>query len=307
VGRDCRTADPRGVGCRQTPRSNPSDQLRAPARPNALSAAIETATVNALSAAIETATVNLPRRRAIASVMIDQFTVWHHDRIGSTNDEAHRMANEGAPHGTVVHADEQIAGRGRLAHTWFSPPGNLYLSILLRTGQPASRTAELSFLAALAVADTVEALLPRQIRAMLKWPNDVLVNGGKIAGILLEQVGDATVMGIGLNVLEAPANAAYKATTIVANGGIASVDGTRDILLGRLGLHLTEWQADGFAPIREQWLSRSYPIGAAIRANADGQPIAGHFAGLDLDGALLLDTLNGRQRIVAGDVVTIAG
>ena len=145
------------------------------------------------------------------------------------------MASEGAPDGTVVHADEQTAGRGRLAHTWFSPPGNLYLSILLRTGEPAARAAELSFLAALAVSDTVEALLPRQIRTMLKWPNDVLVNGAKIAGILLEQVDDATIIGIGLNILQAPSNLAYKATTVVAHGGIASVDGARDILLPRVG------------------------------------------------------------------------
>jgi len=235
--------------------------------------------------------------------MSKQFTVWHHEQIGSTNDEARRLAQEGAPHGTVVHADEQTAGRGRLSHTWFSPAGNLYLSILLRTGEPISRAAELSFLAALAVADTVEALLPRQIRAMLKWPNDALVNGAKIAGILLEQVDDATIIGIGLNVLEAPSNVAYKTTTIVANGGIASVDGARDILLDRLGNYLSVWREEGFEPIREQWLNRSYPIGAAIRANAGGQSTAGHFAGLDVDGALLLDTPQGRQRIVAGEVV----
>jgi BirA family transcriptional regulator, biotin operon repressor / biotin---[acetyl-CoA-carboxylase] ligase len=239
--------------------------------------------------------------------MNGQFTVWHHDKIGSTNDETRRMAAEGAPHGTVVHADEQTSGRGRLSHTWFSPPGNLYISILLRTGQPTTRVAELSFLAALAVADTVEALLPRQTRAILKWPNDVLISGAKVAGILLEQVDDATILGIGLNVLEAPSNAAYKTTTIVANGGIASVDGARDILLDRLGRHLSVWRSDGFAPIREQWLDRSYPIGAAIRASSAGKPVAGHFAGLDLDGALLLDTPQGRQRIVAGDVVPTGG
>src|SRR5450631_4313976 len=126
--------------------------------------------------------------------MTDQFTVWHHQQIGSTNDEARRLAMDGAPHGTVVHADEQTAGRGRFTHTWFSPPGNLYLSVLLRTGQPAARAAELSFLPALAVADTVETLLPRQTRTMLKWPNAVLVNGAKIAGILLEQVDEATII-----------------------------------------------------------------------------------------------------------------
>ena len=235
--------------------------------------------------------------------MTKQFTVWHHDKIGSTNDEARRLAAQGAPHGTVVHADEQTTGRGRLSRSWFSPPGNLYVSILLRTGQSAARAAELSFLAALAVADTVEALLPRQVRAMLKWPNDVLINGAKIAGILLEHIDDATIMGIGLNVLEAPPNAAYRTTTIVANGGIASVDGARDILLDRLGHHLSAWQTDGFDSIRAQWLNRSYPLGAAIQASSAGEPVAGHFAGLDLDGALLLDTPRGRQRIVAGDVV----
>jgi BirA family biotin operon repressor/biotin-[acetyl-CoA-carboxylase] ligase len=226
------------------------------------------------------------------------FSVQHYDQIGSTNDEARRLAGVGAPHGTVVHADEQTAGRGRLAHTWFSPAGNLYMSVLLRTGQPSARASELSFLTALAVADTAETLLPRQMRAILKWPNDVLVAGGKIAGILLEHADDATIIGVGLNVLEAPANTAYKVTTIVANGGIASVDGARDILLDRLGRHLGVWQSDGFAPIRAEWLSRSYPIGAEIRANGT----VGAFAGLDVDGALLLDTASGRQRIVAGEI-----
>jgi BirA family biotin operon repressor/biotin-[acetyl-CoA-carboxylase] ligase len=230
------------------------------------------------------------------------FSVTHHKIIGSTNDEARRLAAAGAPHGTVVHADEQSSARGRLARSWFSPPGNLYISILLRTGQLPSRTAELSFVTALAVADTVDALLPQTTRATLKWPNDVLVNGAKIAGILLEQVDDATIIGIGLNVLQAPTNIAYEATTIAACGGIASVDRAREILLDRLGRHLEVWSRDGFAPVRDQWLQRSYPLGAAIRASSGGERIAGEFAGMDEDGALLLDTPSGRQRIVAGDI-----
>jgi BirA family biotin operon repressor/biotin-[acetyl-CoA-carboxylase] ligase len=235
-------------------------------------------------------------------VCMQRFRVAHHKTIGSTNDEARRLAAEGAPDGTVIHADEQTSGRGRLAHTWFSPPGNLYLSIVLRSGQPPARAAELSFVTALAVADTVEALLPRDASATLKWPNDVLVGGAKIAGILLEHADDATIIGIGLNVLQAPSNIAYKATTVVAGGGIASVDGARDILLDRLARHIDAWSRDGFAAVREQWLRRSHPIGTAIRANAGGLSIAGAFAGLDADGALLLDTAAGRQRIVAGEV-----
>jgi len=104
-----------------------------------------------------------------------EFTVRHFDAIDSTNDEARRIATQGAAHGTVIHADEQTAGRGRMARTWFSPPGNLYLSILLRLNIPPERIPELSFLTAVAVAETVEKLLPRRVRPMLKWPNDVLV------------------------------------------------------------------------------------------------------------------------------------
>ncbi|HET6307935.1 MAG TPA: biotin--[acetyl-CoA-carboxylase] ligase [Rhodopila sp.] len=238
--------------------------------------------------------------------MTEPFTVFHHDSIGSTNDEALRLAREGAPHGTVVHADQQTAGRGRLAHTWHSPAGNLHMSVLLRTGHPPQRTAELSFLAALAVADTVETLLPPQSRAVLKWPNDVLVNGGKIAGILLEQAdADAIILGIGLNVLEAPSNLALKTTTVVASGGIASVDSARDIVLQQLGRRLATWQEEGFTPIREEWLQRSFPIGSPIRTNAAGEPVTGEFAGLDPDGALLLDTQEGRRRIVAGEIVAL--
>ncbi len=235
--------------------------------------------------------------------MTTPFTISRHATIGSTNDEARRLAQAGAPHGTVVHADQQTAGRGRLAHTWFSPPGNLYLSVLIRTGQPVARSVELGFLTALVVADTVEALLPPQSRAVLKWPNDVLVNGAKIAGILVEQVDEATIIGIGLNIIQAPSNTPYAVTTIVANGGIASVEDARGILLDRLDFHLANWQSTGFAPIRALWLARSYPIGAAIRASKAGQSITGCFAGVDQDGALLLDTAQGRQRIVAGEVV----
>ena len=90
------------------------------------------------------------------------FHVLHYDTIGSTNDEVRRLAAEGAAHGTVVHADEQKSGRGRLARTWFSPPGNLYLSVLLRMDVPPARCAELSFVAAVAVADAVGQLLPKQ-------------------------------------------------------------------------------------------------------------------------------------------------
>jgi BirA family biotin operon repressor/biotin-[acetyl-CoA-carboxylase] ligase len=230
------------------------------------------------------------------------FNIQHHERIGSTNDEARRLAGAGAPHGTVVHADEQAAGRGRFGRTWFSPPGNLYLSVLLRLDLTPDRASELSFVTALTVADAIDALLPKHSKATLKWPNDVLVDDGKIAGILVESIDGAQIIGIGVNVLEAPRNAPYKTATLVGAGGIATVDGARDILLESLAKHLGAWTEHGFDPIRALWLARAHPIGTALRASIGGRTEEGLFAGLDEDGAMLLDTPDGRKRIVAAEV-----
>ncbi|HVC63352.1 MAG TPA: biotin--[acetyl-CoA-carboxylase] ligase [Acetobacteraceae bacterium] len=230
------------------------------------------------------------------------FDVRHYDRLGSTSDEARRLADAGAAHGTAVHADQQTAGRGRLSRRWFSPPGNLYLSIVLRLDLPPVRRVELGFIAALAVADAVEALLPRQVRATLKWPNDVLVRGGKIAGILVEQAGEALILGIGLNVLHAPDGVPYQVSTIVGCGGLATVDGTREKLLWALASWLAVWEEDGFGSIRAAWLARAHPPGSALGVRLADQFVTGQFAGIDMDGALLLDTEQGRGRIVAGDV-----
>ncbi len=233
--------------------------------------------------------------------MID-FQVRHYERLGSTNDEAQRLAAEGAPHGTVVHTDEQTAGRGRLSRRWLSPPGNLYLSIVLRPDVAPARVAEIGFLAALAVADSVDALLPRQLRATLKWPNDVLVSDGKIAGILAEQAGDAVILGIGLDVLQAPTGLSYKVSTIVGCGGLATVDGARDRVLAALANWMNVWEQDGFAAIRAAWLARAHPVGSALSVQMGDRFINGLFAGLDDEGALLLDDQEARHRIVAGDV-----
>ncbi len=235
--------------------------------------------------------------------MTTMFHIQHHERLDSTNDEARRLAAAGAPHGTVVHADEQASGRGRFGRTWFSPPGNLYLSVLLRLDVSRVRSAEIGFVAALTVADAVDALLPKQIRSKLKWPNDVLVNDGKIAGILVEGIDGALIVGVGLNILEAPRNAPYKTSTLVGAGGLATVDGARDLLLESLSTHLDAWAQHGFEPIRTAWVARAHPVGTALRASLGGRTEEGLFAGLDLDGAMLLDTPEGRKRIVAADVV----
>ena len=141
-----------------------------------------------------------------APVLPDGWTLVALDSVGSTNDEAARLADAGAPEGTVVWSREQTGGRGRRGRHWASPVGNLYSSTILRPDCAAPRAAELGFVAALAVADIV----PPGRALRVKWPNDVLVDGGKVAGILLEsaigQTGQVqhVVAGIGVNVGFAP-------------------------------------------------------------------------------------------------------
>jgi len=223
------------------------------------------------------------------------FHVIEYDSVGSTSDEALRLARRGAAHGTVVTAREQTAGRGRAGRKWDSPPGNLYLSVLLRLDLPPARIAELSFVAALAVADMVDAVLPGS--ACLKWPNDVLVEGAKVAGILVEQIEGVVIAGIGVNIAHSPSGTAYLVTSLVGRASL-TVAQARDLLLAVLSRRLDAWLAGGFPPIRADWLARAHPPGTALRAGS----IDGTFVTLDADGALLLDTKQGRRRVVAGEV-----
>ena len=118
----------------------------------------------------------------------------------------------------MVCAREQTAGRGRGARRWHSPAGNLHASILLRTDLPPGRIPQLSLVAALAVADAADAFLPGDVRAELKWPNDVLVRGAKLAGILIESADATAIIGIGMNIAHAPPDAPYPVTTLAAGG-----------------------------------------------------------------------------------------
>ena len=242
------------------------------------------------------------------------FDIRQYESLGSTSDEAFRLAREGAAHATVVTAREQTAGRGRVGRGWDSPVGNLYLSVLLRLDLAPGRIAELSFVAALAVAEMVDAFAAG--RVSLKWPNDVLIDGAKVAGILVEQANGATVIGIGVNVAHCPSGLAYPVTSLVGasraplpqesplplregvGGGVADVPLVRTTLLAALSRRLDAWLADGFATIRTDWLARAHPTGTPLRAGA----LHGTFATIGPDGTLLLDTPTGRVRIVGGEV-----
>ena len=236
------------------------------------------------------------------------YRLVRHERIASTSDEAKVLAADGAAAGTLVWAGAQSAGRGRQGREWISPTGNFYASLVLRPAVPVATAAQLGFVAALAVADACVALAP--VAAIsLKWPNDVLLNGRKLAGILLESQsqGDGMlawlVLGIGINLATYPVEVEYPATALAAIGA----DMDAETMLGAVAASFLVWyerwrDGAGFATIRAEWLARAQGLGQPMRVRLPGETRDGIFAGLDTDGALLLDTGAGRQRIAAGEV-----
>ena len=237
-----------------------------------------------------------------APVLPDGWTLVALDTVGSTNDEAAQLADSGAPEGTVVWSREQTGGRGRRGRVWASPVGNLYTSTILRPDCLAQRAAELGFAAALAVADIVPA--GREVR--VKWPNDVLVDGGKIAGILLEsaigQTGQVqhVVAGIGVNVGFAPQLPEMRYPGSALGG---SVEAALEKLAAALAARLAEWRREGFETVRAAWLAKAGPLGAEVDVKLGEGLVRGRFAGLDREGALLLDTAMGPRKIVSGELL----
>lgn len=242
----------------------------------------------------------------------------------STNSDAMALGREGEPEGTVVLAEEQTAGRGRLGRTWESSRGvNLYASILLRPGVEPHKAPQLSLLAGVAVAETV---CEEGVEAGIKWPNDVVVprvsaDGSttlvKLAGILTEIEAEAdrvsfVVVGIGVNLNSERAHfspeLADRATSVLLESG-HKVD--RTAFTARLLIRFEEcydaWLAGGFAAVAPRWRSKSVLEGRALVVTSPGEEFRGTCAGIDDDGALLVDTGEpSPRRVLAGDV-TISG
>jgi BirA family transcriptional regulator, biotin operon repressor / biotin---[acetyl-CoA-carboxylase] ligase len=233
-----------------------------------------------------------------------------YDSIGSTNDEAKRLAREGAAEGTVLWALEQSAGHGRRGRVWISPRGNLYLSLILRHDCPAGSAAQLGFVAALAVGDALRAILPRSERLAYKWPNDVLIDGRKIAGVLLESETVApeklgfVVVGVGVNLTASPQGTEFPSSSILEEGFGEVMP---EVMLEEFTAHFrswnARWRAEGFAPVRASWLAAAaIARGEPIRVRLDALGLCGRFLDIDHEGNLLLDCAGECRRIAAGDV-----
>jgi len=239
------------------------------------------------------------------------YRLFRLDTVDSTNAEAKRLAAKGeetAPDGALVWALEQTAGRGRRGRKWQSPRGNLYCSLILRPDVPAEQAAQLSFVGALAACDALSALAPPGHMVQSKWPNDILLNGDKVGGLLLEAEtgGDETpewvIMGLGINVAEHPSKAAFPATSLKACGWTVSAVDSLEAFSRHFMIWANTWLDDGFAAIRKNWLWRCKGLGDKIEVRLADRTMKGIFKDIDQDGALVLKTGKREHRITAGDV-----
>jgi BirA family biotin operon repressor/biotin-[acetyl-CoA-carboxylase] ligase len=231
----------------------------------------------------------------------------------STNSRVRDLGLEGAADGTVVTAEEQSAGRGRRGRSWVSPPGrNLYMSVLLRTDLPAEAVSQLSLLAGVAACEVLREWCDD---AALKWPNDVLVGGRKVVGILSElearRERPFVVLGIGINVNmaleEFPEDLRDKAgSLLMATGKPVDRGRVAGLLLSRLEERYEDLRRHGFAPIAERWRTLSGFLGRSIRVQEPGGIVEGKVVDLDGDGALRLRLEDGKEhRVLAGDVTVL--
>jgi BirA family biotin operon repressor/biotin-[acetyl-CoA-carboxylase] ligase len=233
----------------------------------------------------------------------------YHEVIGSTQDEARRLASDGAPHGFLVWAGEQTAGRGRLDRRWESPPVGLWFSVVLRPGTPAARMAALPLAVGAAVGSALQA---HAGGVRMKWPNDVLVDGRKLAGILVEGqvaagVMDYAVAGVGVNLEHPPGG--FPAEISATATALADVSPTTPrrarllaALLGAIEAEYDELQAHGPGQARERWLELADTIGREVVARAGGEEVRGRAVDLDADGNLVVEGTAGRRVISFGEV-----
>jgi BirA family transcriptional regulator, biotin operon repressor / biotin---[acetyl-CoA-carboxylase] ligase len=239
-----------------------------------------------------------------------------YETLSSTNAEALTQARGGERGSLWIVAREQTAGRGRRGNEWVSWSGNLYATLLLVDPAPAERAPELSFVAALGLHDAILDRAPDlRSRLALKWPNDVLCGGAKLAGILIEGERPATepavvvAIGIGVNCRHHPAQTSYPATDLKAAGADVSAESLFEALSAAMVRRLGQWRRGaGFDGIRADWISRAAGLADEMRVRLPGTEVVGRGEGLDAHGRLLLRLADGSlQAVAAGDVFPLTG
>jgi BirA family biotin operon repressor/biotin-[acetyl-CoA-carboxylase] ligase len=235
-----------------------------------------------------------------------------HGALVSTNDEALKRARSGDPGFLWITAATQSGGRGRNGRVWTSELGNLFASLLLIDPAPPVRAAELGFVASLALASALRQLLDGDPSIKIKWPNDILFDGAKLAGVLLESValphGFACVAGIGVNCRSHPQETLYPATDLAAAAGRPIASG---VVFEALAAAMAHWlgvwsQGQGFETVRMAWLANAAGVGCKIRVARPNETLEGVFETIDESGRLILRRESGDRAIDAGDVFLAA-
>lgn len=235
-----------------------------------------------------------------------------HSALVSTNDEALSCARSGDPGRLWITAATQSGGRGRNGRVWTSEQGNLFASLLLIDPAPLSRAAELGFVTSLALASALRALLGGDPPLRIKWPNDILYDGAKIAGVLLESAalprGFACIVGVGVNCRSHPQDTLYPATDLTAAAGRAiAPDGVLEALAAAMAHWLGVWsKGKDFESVRAAWLAHAAGLGGPIRVARPNETLEGVFQTIDATGRLILRQGAGERAIDAGDVFLAA-
>jgi BirA family biotin operon repressor/biotin-[acetyl-CoA-carboxylase] ligase len=242
-----------------------------------------------------TATLNIP----------PLYELVMHDSIDSAASEAKRLALSGADEGTLVWVKEQTAGRGRFDHQWLSEPGNLHCAIVLRLDEPMAVAVQVNYVAAVSLATAIAGLVTPMTELRYRWPNDVLLNNLKVAGILLDPCVvnngnvECLVLGINVNVKTHPNDLDDNAANMHADGFSKSTDAE---LLESFSRHflswINRWAEEGFGPIAKAWIQRANGVGQPIQLQLAKEIVNGEFVELDSEGALVVKLVDDTRRKV---------
>jgi BirA family biotin operon repressor/biotin-[acetyl-CoA-carboxylase] ligase len=230
------------------------------------------------------------------------------DHVPSTADLCRRLAEAGEPDGLAIVAHRQSAGRGTRGRSWEGADGNLFLSVLLRPAEPARNAAQWSLLAGVALLDALARYVPRPAALALKWPNDVLMHGRKLAGILVESAADSDgrlswlSIGLGVNLAAAPEVAGRDTACLAEHAAPPAPEAVAADVLAAIAHWRTRRLAEGFAPVRAAFLAGTQAPGSPLTLRLGERTLAGTFAGLGEDGSLLVRTDAGVHGFAAGEV-----
>jgi BirA family biotin operon repressor/biotin-[acetyl-CoA-carboxylase] ligase len=252
--------------------------------------------------------------QATASNLLEDYHLLSYDVLDSTNEEAKRLAGGGASHGAVIWAKHQTAGKGRMGREWVSDEGNLFVSVLLRPPCELPECSQLSFVTAVSALETLKPIIADEGEIQAKWPNDVLYEGKKLGGILLESFTTLdeynkdqqwVVVGVGLNIDSYPDDVAFPATCL-RESGVEII--SAKIVLSRFVYNFIHaydtWCAEGFEPMRAYWMEHAYRLGHPTDVLMGDTLVQGAFQGIDQFGRMLLQTAGGEVKaITAGEVL----